>query len=138
MATSLEAKTIIAYPETIPDNLPPAKITEFAQLLKISESELKKKLTNPKTQLYLKRQVEPSLAAKIKELGIPGIVINSEYRRYYPEGEAVAHVVGYTNMEDKGQDGMEAFYDELLSGKDGQKHVVIDRFGRVVDDLGDD
>ncbi len=138
LATSLEAKTIIAYPETIPDNLPPAKITEFAQLLKISESELKKKLTNPKTQLYLKRQVEPSLAAKIKELGIPGIVINSEYRRYYPEGEAVAHVVGYTNMEDKGQDGMEAFYDELLSGKDGQKHVVIDRFGRVVDDLGDD
>jgi cell division protein FtsI (penicillin-binding protein 3) len=138
LATSLEAKTIIAYPEAIPDDLSQDKIREFAKLLQMSESDLKKKLNNTKTQLYLKRQVEPSVAAKIKELAIPGILITSEYRRYYPEGEAVAHVVGFTDLSDKGLDGMEASNNELLSGKDGQKHVVIDRLGRVVDDLGGD
>ena len=137
LATSLEAKTIIAYPETIPDDLPAAKISAFAKLLKMSESELKKKLTDSKNQLYLRRQVEPSVAAEIKELAIPGILITSEYRRYYPERDSMAHIVGFTDIQDKGQDGLELSNDELLSGKDGQKHVVIDRLGRVVDDLGD-
>ena len=137
LATSLEAKTIIAYPEMIPDDLTANKITALAKLLKMSESELKKKLTDSKNQLYLRRQVEPNIAAKIKELSIPGIVITNEYRRYYPEGESMAHIVGFTDIQDKGQDGMELSNDESLSGKDGQKHVVIDRLGRVVDDLGD-
>jgi cell division protein FtsI (penicillin-binding protein 3) len=136
LATSLEAKTIIAYPETIPDDLPAAKITAFAKLLKMNESELKKKLSDKKNQLYLRRQVEPDVAAKIKELAIPGIIITSEYRRYYPEGESMAHIVGFTDIQDKGIDGMEASNDEFLSGKDGLKNVVIDRLGRVVDDLG--
>ena len=137
LATSLEAKTIIAYPETIPDDLPASKIAAFAKLLKMSESELKKKLSDSKNQLYLRRQVEPEIAAQIKELAIPGILITSEYRRYYPDRESMAHIVGFTDIQDKGQDGMELSNDELLSGKDGQKHVVIDRLGRVVDDLGD-
>ena len=136
LATSLEAKTIIAYPEIIPDDLPAAKIAAFAKLLKMNESELKKKLTDKKNQLYLRRQVEPDVAAKIKDLAIPGIAITSEYRRYYPEGESMAHIVGFTDIQDKGIDGMEASNDEFLSGKDGQKNVVIDRLGRVVDDLG--
>ena len=136
LATSLEAKTIIAYPEIIPDDLPVAKIAAFAKLLKMNESELKKKLTDKKNQLYLRRQVEPDVAAKIKDLAIPGIAITSEYRRYYPEGESMAHIVGFTDIQDKGIDGMEASNDEFLSGKDGQKNVVIDRLGRVVDDLG--
>jgi len=124
LATSLEAKTIIAYPETIPDDLSAAKISAFAKLLKMNESELRKKLTDSKNQLYLRRQVEPEVAAKIKELAIPGIVITSEYRRYYPEGEAMAHIVGFTNIQDRGQDGMELSNDEFLLGKDGQKYVV--------------
>jgi cell division protein FtsI (penicillin-binding protein 3) len=136
LATSLEAKTIIAYPEIIPDDLPAVKIAAFAKLLKMNESELKKKLTDKKNQLYLRRQVEPDVAAKIKDLAIPGIAITSEYRRYYPEGESMAHIVGFTDIQDKGIDGMEASNDEFLSGKDGQKNVVIDRLGRVVDDLG--
>lgn len=137
LATSLEAKTIIAYPETIPHDLPAAKISAFAKLLSMSETELKKKLTDSKNQLYLRRQVEPSVAAKIKELAIPGVLITNEYRRYYPEGEAMSHIVGFTDIQDKGQDGMELSNDEFLSGKDGQKNVVVDRLGRVVDDLGD-
>ena len=137
LATSLEAKTIIAYPETIPDDLSGAKVTAFAKLLQMSEADLKKKLSDKKNQVYLRRQVEPSIAINIKELGIPGILITSEYRRYYPEGEAMAHIVGFTDIQDKGLDGMELTNDGSLSGKDGQKHVVIDRLGRVVDDLGD-
>jgi len=137
LATSLEAKTIIAYPETIPDDLPDSKVSAFAKLLQMSETDLRKKLSDKKNQVYLRRQVEPSVALKIKELAIPGILITSEYRRYYPEGEAVAHVVGFTDIQDKGLDGMELTNNETLSGKDGQKHVVIDRLGRVVDDLGD-
>ena len=137
LATSLEAKTIIAYPETIPDDLSDSKVSAFAKLLQMSETELRKKISDKKNQVYLRRQVEPSVALKIKELAIPGILITSEYRRYYPEGEAVAQVVGFTDIQDKGLDGMELTNNETLSGKDGQKHVVIDRLGRVVDDLGD-
>ena len=136
LATSLEAKTVIAYPDIVPDDLEKSKILAFAKLLGMSEAELRKKLSESRSQLYLRRQIEPDVAAKIKALEIPGITITSEYRRYYPEGEAVAHVVGFTNIEDIGQEGMELSNNALLTGKSGQRNVVIDRFGRVVDDLG--
>jgi cell division protein FtsI (penicillin-binding protein 3) len=136
LATSLEAKTIIAYPDIVPDDLEKSKVLAFAKLLSMSESELRKKLGESKNQLYLRRQIEPDVAAKIKALEIPGITITSEYRRYYPEGEAVAHVVGFTNVEDVGQEGMELSNNTILTGKSGQRNVVIDRLGRVVDDLG--
>lgn len=136
LATSLEAKTVIAYPDIVPDDLEKSKVLAFAKLLGMSESELRKKLGESRNQLYLRRQIEPDVAAKIKALEIPGITITSEYRRYYPEGEAVAHVVGFTNVEDVGQEGMELSNNTLLTGKSGQRNVIIDRLGRVVDDLG--
>lgn len=136
LATSLEAKTVIAYPDIVPDDLEKSKILAFAKLLGMSEAELRKKLGESRSQLYLRRQIEPDVAAKIKALEIPGITITSEYRRYYPEGESVAHVVGFTNVEDMGQEGMELSNNALLTGKSGQRNVVIDRLGRVVDDLG--
>jgi len=136
LATSLEAKTVIAYPDIVPDDLEKSKVVAFAKLLGMSETELRKKLGETRNQLYLRRQIEPDVAAKIKALEIPGITITSEYRRYYPEGEAVAHVVGFTNVEDVGQEGMELSNNSLLTGKSGQRNVVIDRLGRVVDDLG--
>lgn len=136
LATSLEAKTVIAYPDLVPDDLAKSKVQEFAKLLNMGESELRKKLSESRNQLYLRRQIEPDIAAKIKALEIPGITIISEYRRYYPEGESVAHVVGFTNVEDIGQEGMELSNNTLLTGKNGQRNVIIDRLGRVVDDLG--
>jgi cell division protein FtsI (penicillin-binding protein 3) len=136
LATSLEAKTIIAYPDVVPDDLEKSKVVAFAKLLEMSEADLRKKLGESRSQLYLRRQIEPSVAQKIKALEIPGIAITSEYRRYYPEGESVAHVVGFTNVEDVGQEGMELSNNALLTGKSGQRNVVIDRLGRVVDDLG--
>ena len=135
IATSLEAKSIIAYNDAVPDDLAPVKIRQLAQLLQISESELRKKLRDERTQIFLKRQVEPQVAQAIKQLEIPGIAINTVYRRYYPEGEAMAHVVGFTNVEDRGQEGMELSYQNDLAGHSGKRKVVVDRLGRVVEEM---
>ena len=135
IATSLEAKSIIAYNDVVPDDLAPVKIRQLAQLLQISESELRKKLRDERTQIFLKRQVEPQVAQAIKQLEIPGIAINTVYRRYYPEGEAMAHVVGFTNVEDRGQEGMELSHQNELAGHSGKRKVVVDRLGRVVEEM---
>lgn len=81
---------------------------------------------------YLKRHINPAIAEQVKALQIPGIHLKSEYRRYYPAGEVTAHVIGFTDLEDHGIDGMERAYDQWLSGVAGSKKVVRDRRGRQV------
>ena len=135
IATSLEAKSVIAYNDTVPDDLAADKVQKLASLLQMSESELRKKLKEDRKQVFLKRQVEPAIAQQIKQLEIPGIGLNNEYRRFYPEGEAMAHVVGFTNVEDRGQEGMELSREKELAGHPGQRRVVVDRLGRVVDEM---
>jgi cell division protein FtsI (penicillin-binding protein 3) len=135
IATSLEAKSVIAYNDTVPDDLATDKVQKLASLLQISESELRKKLKEERKQIFLKRQVEPAIAQQIKQLEIPGIGLNNEYRRFYPEGEAMAHVVGFTNVEDRGQEGMELSREKELAGHPGQRRVVVDRLGRVVEEM---
>jgi len=102
----------------------------------MSEADLRKKLKEERKQVFLKRQVDPEVAQQIKQLEIPGIGLNNEYRRFYPEGEAMAHVVGFTNVEDRGQEGMELSREKDLAGHAGQRRVVIDRLGRVVEEIG--
>ena len=135
IATSLEAKSVIAYNDTVPDDLAADKVRKLASLLQMSESELRKKLKEERKQIFLKRQVDPAVAQQIKQLEIPGIGLNNEYRRFYPEGEAMAHVVGFTNVNDKGQEGMELSREKDLAGHPGQRRVVVDRLGRVVDEM---
>ena len=135
IATSLEAKSVIAYNDTVPDDLSADKVKKLAGLLKMSETELRKKLKEERKQIFLKRQVEPAIAQQIKQLEIPGIGLNNEYRRFYPEGEAMAHVVGFTNVEDRGQEGMELSREKELAGHPGQRRVVVDRLGRVVEEM---
>jgi cell division protein FtsI (penicillin-binding protein 3) len=135
IATSLEAKSVIAYNDTVPDDLSADKVQKLASLLKMSEAELRKKLKEERKQIFLKRQVEPAIAQQIKQLEIPGIGLNNEYRRFYPEGEAMAHVVGFTNVEDRGQEGMELSREKELAGHSGQRRVVVDRLGRVVEEM---
>jgi len=135
IATSLEAKSVIAYNDTVPDDLAADKVQKLASLLQMSEAELRKKLKEERKQIFLKRQVEPAIAQQIKQLEIPGIGLNNEYRRFYPEGEAMAHVVGFTNVEDRGQEGMELSREKELAAHPGQRRVVIDRLGRVVEDV---
>ena len=135
IATSLEAKSVIAYNDTVPDDLSAEKVKALAQLLQISETELRKKLKEERKQIFLKRQVDPVVAQQVKQLEIPGIGLNNEYRRFYPEGEAMAHVVGFTNVNDKGQEGMELSREKELAGHPGQRRVVVDRLGRIVEEM---
>ena len=135
IATSLEAKSIIAYNDTVPDDLSADKLQKLANLLQISKADLRKKLQEDRKQVFLKRQVDPKVAQQIMQLEIPGIGLNNEYKRFYPEGEAMAHVVGFTNVNDKGQEGMELSREKDLAAHPGQRRVVVDRLGRVVEDI---
>ena len=135
IATSLEAKAVIAYTDNIPADLAPEKIAQLAKLLDISETEIKKKIKDERNQVFLKRQVDPEVAQQIRRLEIPGIGLNNEYRRHYPEGEAMAHVIGFTNVEDRGQEGIELARDKDLAAQTGKRRVVVDSLGRIVNDI---
>ena len=136
LATSLLAKAIIAFPDVVPTDVPKEKISQLAKLLDMSEADIRKRLASEKNQVFLKRQVDLDVAKKIKELGIPGIAQNNEYKRLYPEGEAMAHIVGFTNVEDRGQEGMELAREKELAGQPGRRKVIQDRLGRYVEGLG--
>src|SRR5262249_59774453 len=82
--------------------------------------------------VYLKRQIPPETAAKIAELGIPGLYEHSEFRRYYPGGETTAHVIGFTGVDDAGQEGIELAHQSQLAGTAGSRRVIKDRLGRIV------
>ncbi|CAG9176550.1 penicillin-binding protein 2 [Cupriavidus respiraculi] len=136
LATSLPVKAIWAVPEDVPGDLEPAKLRQLAKLLEMSDKDLRKKLSEDKSFVYLKRQVLPDAADKIAALKINGIHQTREYKRFYPEGEAMAHIVGFTNVEDRGQEGMELAREPVLAGRAGARQVIKDRLGRVVEDIG--
>jgi cell division protein FtsI (penicillin-binding protein 3) len=136
IATSLEAKAVIAYNDTVPKDLSDEKIKQLANLLQMREVDVRKKLKDERNQVFLKRQVDPVIAQQIRKLEIPGIGLNNEFRRFYPEGEAMAHVVGFTNVEDRGQEGMELSRENDLAASTGKRRVVVDRLGRIVEDMG--
>ncbi|MEO8628525.1 MAG: penicillin-binding protein 2 [Betaproteobacteria bacterium] len=108
---------------------------QLSQLLDIEESDLKRKLTdNGRDFVYLKRHLPPEVATKIVKLNLPGISLKREYRRYYPAGDITAHVIGITDVDDRGQEGLELAYQDWLSGKPGSRRVIKDRLGHVVED----
>jgi len=108
---------------------------QLAALLDLDELELKKKLADPDREfVYLKRHLPPELAAKVVQLGLRGISLKREYRRYYPAGDLTAHLIGITDVDDRGQEGIELAYQDWLAGKPGSRRVVKDRLGRVVED----
>ncbi len=83
--------------------------------------------------MYLKRHVPPSVAEQVTALGIPGVALTREYRRYYPAGVVAGHVLGFTNIDDRGQEGLELAYDRSLRAIPGRVRVLKDRFGNVVE-----
>jgi len=85
--------------------------------------------------LYLARHLQPEQAARIRALGIQGVYLLREYRRYYPAGEVSGHLLGFTSIDDSGQEGLELAYDHWLAGEDGAKRVIQDRFGRIVENV---
>ncbi|OGB16825.1 MAG: cell division protein [Burkholderiales bacterium RIFCSPLOWO2_12_67_14] len=136
LASSVVAQSIWAIPEDVDKTDP--KLRGVAKLLGMPLSTLKKRLANEdKTFVWVKRQVDEPVANEIAALGIKGIYLRREYKRKYPEGEAAAHVVGFTNVEDRGQEGVELAFNKELSGRSGSRRVIKDRLGRVVEDVRD-
>lgn len=109
----------------------------LARLLGMTPRQLEQRLDNGRNFAWLARQVDPQTWAEVQALGIKGIHQQGEYRREYPEGEAAAHVVGFTDIEEKGQEGIELAFQAQLQGRDGSRTVLKDRLGRVIDDLGE-
>lgn len=85
--------------------------------------------------VYIKRHIDPVLAKNIMQLDIPGIAMEQEFKRYYPAGEVTAHILGFTNIDDNGLEGIELAYNDWLQGTAGSKRVLKDRLGRVVEDV---
>ena len=85
--------------------------------------------------VYLKRQVSPELAAAVTALNIPGVFLRREYKRFYPAGEVMAHVLGFTGIDDTGQEGLELAFQDALAGSPGKKRVIKDRAGDIVEDV---
>ena len=136
LASSVPVPSIWANPEDMERD--PVKLKALAKLLGLSTADLDKKLQDEdKTFVWLKRQVDESVAKDIAALKIKGVYDRKEYKRIYPEGESVAHVVGFTNVENLGQEGVELTFNKALGGKPGSRRVIKDRLGRVVEDIGE-
>ncbi|NVM76210.1 cell division protein FtsI (penicillin-binding protein 3) [Duganella sp. SG902] len=134
LASSIPVKAIWAIPDDVQE-APPAKLKQLARLLDMSDAELQKKLDSDRNFVYLKRQVEQDVADQITKLGIEGIQTRKEYKRFYPQGEVATHVVGFTNVEDQGQEAMELAQQKTLQGVPGSRRVIKDRLGRIVEDI---
>lgn len=115
----------------------PARLPALARALGMPQDELASRLSQRagKEFVYLKRRINPDEAARILALGVPGVASQREYRRFYPQGEAVAHVLGFTNIDDRGQEGLELAFDDWLRGTPGAKRVIRDRRGRIVENV---
>src|SRR5699024_2571091 len=114
-----------------------ADLARFARLLDLEPQTLKRRIRERSDRefLYVRRHLSPDLAEQVMALGLPGVALQREYRRFYPLGEVAAHVVGFTDIDDRGQEGMELAYNDWLQGEPGAKRVIKDRLGRVIDNV---
>lgn len=136
LATSVPAPSVWAIPKDFQADV--AERRALARKLGMTPADLQERLdAGSKNFAWLRRQVDDEVWAEVKALGIPGVHHVREYKRRYPEGEAAAHVVGFTNLEDRGQEGVELRFQDELQGQNGQRMVVRDRLGRVVEDMGE-
>jgi cell division protein FtsI (penicillin-binding protein 3) len=109
---------------------------KLASLLAVGRNELAKKLSDiSRDFVYLKRQVSPDIAESVEALGLKGIYQHREYRRYYPGGEVTAHLIGFTGVDDTGQEGIELAHQASLGGRPGSRRVIKDRLGQIVEDV---
>ena len=137
LAVSTPVASIWADPQELTHALD--RLPELARLLGVDAGQLRKKvlLMPGKRFVYLRRHLSPGDAQRIRDAAIPGVYMQREYRRFYPAGEVVSHVLGFTNIDDKGQEGLELAYDAWLRGTPGSKRVLKDLHGNVIRDLDD-
>ena len=135
LASSVPSPSLWAIPKDLVAT--PDELQALAKLIDMRPQDLKKRLGSNPNFVWLRRQVPDDVAQKVAALKIKGVHELRESRRQYPEGEAAAHIVGFTNIEDEGQEGIELAYQKQLAGRDGARHVLKDRLGRVVESVGD-
>jgi cell division protein FtsI (penicillin-binding protein 3) len=136
LAVSTPVQSVWVNPKTFS---PHAKqLSELSRLLGISLKRLvtRVKRASSREFLYLHRQLPPMLAKKIEQLKIPGINFQQEFKRYYPEADSIAQLIGFTNIDDAGLEGLELVYQDWLMGVNGKKRVLKDRMGQIIDELG--
>jgi len=135
LAASVPVPSLWAIPKDM--DADPEVRARLARALGMSPAELAAKIGDNVNFAWLRRQVDDPLAAEVLALKFKGVHQVREYKRKYPEGEAAAHVVGFTNIEDRGQEGVELAFQKHLTGHSGSRRVIKDRLGRVVEDIGD-
>ncbi len=135
LAGSVPAPSIWAIPKDFKAD--PGQLKALSRLIGLGPRELNLRLSENPNFVWLRRQVDDATAQQVKALGIKGLHQAREFRRQYPEGEAAAHVVGFTNFEQKGQEGIELTFQKELEGRSGSRSVVRDRLGRIVEDIGE-
>ena len=134
LAISTPVESIWAAPDDL--ELGDTQLRALAKALGMTADEVRQKIANKDRQfVFLKRQISPDQAAKVMALRIPGVFQQREYRRFYPAGEVMAHVVGFTGIEDNGQEGIELAAQSRLAGTPGSRRVIKDRKGRIVEDV---
>lgn len=134
LAVSTPMKTIWAMTEDA--KLSADQEAQLATALEMPQKELAAKLGSDKSFVFLRRQVSPEIGDKVNALKLPGVGEDKEYRRYYPSGEMMAHIVGFTGLDDKGLEGVELAFQEQLIGHPGARSVIKDRRGHIVEDVG--
>ena len=132
LAISTPVKSVWAIPEEVQYSA--QQRAKLAALLEMPPREIDKRLGESSSFVYLKRQIAPELAERVGDLHIPGLFQNREYRRYYPGGEVMAQVLGFTGADDAGQEGIELAFQSTLAGKSGSRRVIKDRLGQIVED----
>lgn len=135
LAVSTPVDSIWAAPQELMPALD--RLGHLAEVLDVEADWLARRITSnlDREFVYLRRHLRPNDAARTLSLGLPGVSTLREYRRYYPAGEVAGHVLGFTDIDDRGQEGLELAYDYWLSGETGAKRVLRDRLGRVVEDV---
>ncbi len=134
LAISTPVESVWASPSDAKLSL--AQQKRLARVLAMPSTTLGKRLSDRRREfVYLKRQLSPDVAAKVVALDLPGVFLQREYRRYYPAAEVAAHIIGFTSIDDRGQEAMELAYQQWLAGKSGARRVIKDRLGHIVEDI---
>lgn len=135
LAVSTPNESVYANPRELKDSLD--RLSELAAALDQDDEWLARRITSnlDREFVFLQRHVKPAMAEQVMNLGLPGIGTVREYGRYYPAGEVTGHVIGFTDVDDRGQEGLEAAFDHWLKGENGSKRVMQDRRGQVFDDV---
>ena len=134
LAISAPVKSVWVDPQQL--NATPEQLAKLAQILEVSLSEIDKRISDKEKRfVYLKRQLPPEIAENVADLNIKGVYLKREFYRYYPTGEMAAHVLGFTDIDGKGQEGVELGWEEILTGKHGSRRVIKDRIGRIVENV---